>query len=152
MVAKAGSTTITRYASLPYPLSTEADIFLQWQTGRRGQDGWGKYTRRRKWYRDAELVEVTASTEVTPSVTPTHSTTASIIPNESPPKYTETVADDSASTKSSGFRPGAPRRSNTSGKNSVDIPSEDEGLPGHKPIRERESEWGIGDDARMGLE
>ncbi|PHH81919.1 hypothetical protein CDD82_7521 [Ophiocordyceps australis] len=30
----------------------------KWQNGRRGQDGWGKWTRRRKWYRDAELVEV----------------------------------------------------------------------------------------------
>ena len=29
----------------------------QWQNGRRGQDGWGRWTRRRKWYRDAELVE-----------------------------------------------------------------------------------------------
>ncbi|KAF2019549.1 Pex24p-domain-containing protein [Aaosphaeria arxii CBS 175.79] len=42
----------------------------KWRDGRRGQDGWGRYTRRRKWYRDAELVEVTASTEVTPSPTP----------------------------------------------------------------------------------
>ncbi|KAI1333630.1 Pex24p-domain-containing protein [Xylariaceae sp. FL0016] len=31
----------------------------KWQNGRRGQDGWGRWTRRRKWYRDAELVEVT---------------------------------------------------------------------------------------------
>ncbi|KAG5972178.1 hypothetical protein E4U55_000881 [Claviceps digitariae] len=30
----------------------------KWQYGRRGQDGWAKWTRRRKWYRDAELVEV----------------------------------------------------------------------------------------------
>ncbi|QPG94268.1 hypothetical protein C2857_005558 [Epichloe festucae Fl1] len=30
----------------------------KWQHGRRGQDGWAKWTRRRKWYRDAELVEV----------------------------------------------------------------------------------------------
>ncbi|RYP89405.1 hypothetical protein DL769_000056 [Monosporascus sp. CRB-8-3] len=29
----------------------------KWQTGRRGQDGWNRWTRRRKWYRDAELVE-----------------------------------------------------------------------------------------------
>lgn len=37
-------------------------IFIpQWQNGRRGQDGWGKWTRRRKWYRDAELVEVDPS-------------------------------------------------------------------------------------------
>ncbi|KAF2654521.1 Pex24p-domain-containing protein [Lophiostoma macrostomum CBS 122681] len=42
----------------------------KWRDGRRGQDGWGRYTRRRKWYRDAELVEVTASTEVTPIPTP----------------------------------------------------------------------------------
>ena len=34
---------------------------LQWQNGRRGVDGWGKWTRRRKWYRDAELVEVDES-------------------------------------------------------------------------------------------
>ncbi|OAR03076.1 hypothetical protein LLEC1_07740 [Akanthomyces lecanii] len=30
----------------------------KWNHGRRGVDGWGKWTRRRKWYRDAELVEV----------------------------------------------------------------------------------------------
>ncbi|KAF9880318.1 integral peroxisomal membrane peroxin [Colletotrichum karsti] len=30
----------------------------KWQNGRRGVDGWGRWTRRRKWYRDAELVEV----------------------------------------------------------------------------------------------
>ncbi|KAI1373102.1 Pex24p-domain-containing protein [Hypoxylon crocopeplum] len=29
----------------------------KWQNGRRGSDGWGRWTRRRKWYRDAELVE-----------------------------------------------------------------------------------------------
>ncbi|KAK3942654.1 peroxisomal membrane protein PEX30 [Diplogelasinospora grovesii] len=32
----------------------------KWQNGRRGQDGWGRWTRRRKWYRDAELVEADA--------------------------------------------------------------------------------------------
>jgi len=42
----------------------------KWKDGRRGTDGWGRYTRRRKWYRDAELVEVTPSTEGTPSRTP----------------------------------------------------------------------------------
>ncbi|OJJ59401.1 hypothetical protein ASPSYDRAFT_57001 [Aspergillus sydowii CBS 593.65] len=30
----------------------------KWNDGRRGQDGWDRYTRRRKWCRDAELVEV----------------------------------------------------------------------------------------------
>lgn len=31
---------------------------LKWNDGRRGQDGWDRYTRRRKWYRDAELVDI----------------------------------------------------------------------------------------------
>ncbi|KAJ5727145.1 hypothetical protein N7493_004965 [Penicillium malachiteum] len=30
----------------------------KWNDGRRGQDGWDRYTRRRKWYRDAELVDI----------------------------------------------------------------------------------------------
>lgn len=37
----------------------------RWDDGRR-EDGWGRYTRRRKWYRDAELVEATTSAEATP--------------------------------------------------------------------------------------
>lgn len=51
----------------------------KWQNGRRGQDGWGRYTRRRKWYRDAELVEVTPSTEVTPAPTPIRNTSPSTV-------------------------------------------------------------------------
>ncbi|KAF2432755.1 Pex24p-domain-containing protein [Tothia fuscella] len=42
----------------------------KWRDGRRGKDGWGRYTRRRKWCRDAELVEITPSTDITPSPTP----------------------------------------------------------------------------------
>ena len=42
----------------------------KWNDGKRDVDSWGRYTRRRKWYRDAELVEITPSTEVTPSPTP----------------------------------------------------------------------------------
>lgn len=30
----------------------------KWLGGRRGVDGWGRYTRRRRWVRDAELIEV----------------------------------------------------------------------------------------------
>lgn len=41
----------------------------RWEDGRR-EDGWGRYTRRRKWYRDAELVEVTPSAEPSPMATP----------------------------------------------------------------------------------
>ncbi|KAJ9606896.1 hypothetical protein H2200_008906 [Cladophialophora chaetospira] len=37
----------------------------RWEDGNR-DDGWGRYTRRRKWYRDAELVEATPSAEHSP--------------------------------------------------------------------------------------
>ncbi|KAK0616775.1 integral peroxisomal membrane peroxin-domain-containing protein [Immersiella caudata] len=43
----------------------------KWQNGRRGQDGWGRWTRRRKWYRDAELVEADEVEEVTANGTAT---------------------------------------------------------------------------------
>ena len=42
----------------------------RWEDGRR-EDGWGRYTRRRKWYRDAELVEVTPSIDPSPITSPT---------------------------------------------------------------------------------
>lgn len=44
----------------------------KWNDGRR-EDGWGRYTRRRKWYRDAELVEITPSTEHSPAPTTANS-------------------------------------------------------------------------------
>ncbi|KAK5095820.1 hypothetical protein LTS08_007957 [Lithohypha guttulata] len=44
----------------------------KWNDGRR-EDGWGRYTRRRKWYRDAELVEITPSTEQSPAPTTVNS-------------------------------------------------------------------------------
>ncbi|KAL4893365.1 integral peroxisomal membrane peroxin-domain-containing protein [Aspergillus ambiguus] len=34
----------------------------KWNDGRRGQDGWDRYTRRRRWCRDAELIEINSST------------------------------------------------------------------------------------------
>ncbi|KAG9780238.1 Pex24p-domain-containing protein, partial [Aureobasidium melanogenum] len=43
----------------------------KWEDGR-AEDGWGRYTRRRKWCRDAELVEITSSTENSRSGTPVH--------------------------------------------------------------------------------
>ena len=41
----------------------------KWDDGNR-DDGWRRYTRRRKWFRDAELVEATDSIENTPSSSP----------------------------------------------------------------------------------
>ncbi|KAI9051263.1 hypothetical protein LZ554_005364 [Drepanopeziza brunnea f. sp. 'monogermtubi'] len=119
----------------------------KWQTGRRGIDGWGRYTRRRKWYRDAELVEVTASTEITPSSTPTSdSSPPTSIPTPGtsltspsfispPPEYSQadtaslkskhsrnsdrSSEKETSSVRSSGiFRPGTLRMRGTEGHSS----------------------------------
>ncbi|CAG8958732.1 hypothetical protein HYFRA_00011575 [Hymenoscyphus fraxineus] len=154
----------------------------KWQNGRRGVDGWGKYTRRRKWYRDAELVEVSPSTEITPSPTPTSmsptrtntnhettttSTTVSPVPfstststtSEPPPDYAEkeSLRSDNSSTKSNSknLTPGALRRRGTgstttreSRRSSTSYGTGDD----DRPHTLTEADWGIGDDARMGLE
>ncbi|PSN67460.1 Pex24p-domain-containing protein [Corynespora cassiicola Philippines] len=63
--------------------------------GRRGQDGWGRYTRRRKWYRDAELVEVTPSTEVTPIPTPKMDPVADSAVPSTPTPLSKTISNAS---------------------------------------------------------
>lgn len=84
----------------------------QWQNGRRGQDGWGRWTRRRKWYRDAELVEVEddsasgaapASSQATLNVTE--------LDEEAPLSSQQPIdAGASATTSSSGSKPELPPR------------------------------------------
>ncbi|KAM3086911.1 hypothetical protein ACMFMG_001031 [Clarireedia jacksonii] len=126
----------------------------KWQNGRRGQDGWGRYTRRRKWYRDAELVEVSSSTEITPSHTPTqespnstsaHTHLSSFSSSRTPPpEYSDNSSIKSKS--SSGFRIGNSRRDERkSRKSSTSMDSDDD-----RPPRPRD--WGISDEVMMGLE
>lgn len=80
----------------------------KWRFPRRGVDGWGKYTRRRKWLRDAELVEITPAS--TPSVeqapvlpqTPTKGATsaASSQPMQKQGSKQEHAQDDASTTGS----------------------------------------------------
>lgn len=165
---------------------------IKWQNGRRGIDGWGRYTRRRKWYRDAELVEVSPSTEITPLPSPSRnpsippSTTASTpnapplppridlssstttilgtSPSNSitsiPEKDTDSTSINSkdsslksfggarASIRRRGTGASGSRRSSLSTHTTRTVDSEEH----ETPRRARESDWGIGDDAVMGLE
>lgn len=141
----------------------------KWRDGRRGQDGWGRYTRRRKWHRDAELVEVTPSTEVTPSPTPkvnpigevALSKVESTQPNDLAPEYNPTTKDDTdtTSTKSrkrrwfqKNSRAGSDRSSTIASSGSVDLDVRSDEDDMHTPLRqERENEWALGDDMRMEL-
>ncbi|KAG4029817.1 hypothetical protein MFRU_014g01160 [Monilinia fructicola] len=141
----------------------------KWQNGRRGQDGWGRYTRRRKWYRDAELVEITSSTEITPSPTPTHlsqsldsnsararlSSFSASRSSSPPPEYSDREDASLNSNRSSRFSSKKSslkkeRLERGSRKSSMSLESEgDDERPFDRP---RATDWGISDDARMGLE
>ncbi|KAJ9649519.1 hypothetical protein H2201_006176 [Coniosporium apollinis] len=142
----------------------------KWRDGRRGQDGWGRYTRRRKWYRDAELVEVTPSAEITPAPTPKPVSAGDEALSEAdtahtdgpPPEYTESVEDDqdtnsTKARKRRWFRRTSKPTSEKSGTAgsvaSVSLSARDDEEDVHTPFRfrERESDWGMGDEARMDL-
>ncbi|KAI0483778.1 integral peroxisomal membrane peroxin-domain-containing protein [Xylaria cf. heliscus] len=164
----------------------------KWQNGRRGNDGWGRWTRRRKWYRDAELVEVLEEDLPLPSPPPP------ALPKRPPPVVSSALdntdmgaplsasapvsihsedkargEDDavsllSTSSKSARFRfPGPSLRRRTTGEtqrsrraseaaslrshdddNALDPALELEIQGHHRDL----GQWGIGDDAQMGLE
>ncbi|KAK6615627.1 integral peroxisomal membrane peroxin [Botrytis cinerea] len=99
----------------------------KWQNGRRGQDGWGRYTRRRKWFQI----------------------------KEPPPEYSD--LDDASlrsnrsgrlSSKKSSLRKERLERGSRNSSMSLQSEGDDE-----RPFtRPRTTDWGLSDDARMGLE
>ncbi|RBQ96834.1 hypothetical protein VDGD_09094 [Verticillium dahliae] len=141
----------------------------KWQAGRRGEDGWGKWTRRRKWYRDAELVEISeeelaaaaaaATTAASQPTTHVYSTLSEkmVSPTQSThnlPPFSEDGASEQApaSLSSSGggrsfFR--KPLRRRGTGQSSTSVATSTtavEGAPERKKGR-RESEVMSGDEA-----
>ena len=150
----------------------------KWNDGRRDVDSWGRYTRRRKWYRDAELVEVTPSTEITPSPTPNPQTNPdqamlSEVEDEkgsagrgkiSTPSVTSTTDEDANSVKSKkqGWFAKKERRQSADSsdkKSSLSVRSERDGpeedhLDKWKSKERDDSSrhgYGLGEDAMMGL-
>ena len=133
----------------------------KWNDGRRGQDGWAKYTRRRKWYRDAELVEIADSNSLHESSDTLVSSRPGSAPSEAPPDYSQAVKDGEGNSNTSGQpkRRGFFRRvSKSSIHSSGDYSGtstlrgderDTQQLPSHQ---EGDGYWGIGDDAKMGLE
>lgn len=104
------------------------------------------------------MVEVSASTEVTPSPTPTRDSNPEALqstsaPSEAPPEYAESVksfnsANSATSGKGSSLRAGSVRkRGSKSRGSSLSIDPDDD-----RPHTRREADWGIGDDAKMSLE
>ncbi|KAI1497938.1 integral peroxisomal membrane peroxin-domain-containing protein [Biscogniauxia marginata] len=158
----------------------------KWQGGRRGSDGWGRWTRRRKWYRDAELVErVDEAPSPTPPALPArpppvsnHSHTALSSSNaeastsdaerDKPKQDDDAASVLSTSSRSARFKLPGPslRRRPTSGTYRSRRASEAASLRSNEdestltPALELEiqghqkelGQWGIGDEAQMGLE
>lgn len=145
----------------------------KWNDGKRDVDSWGRYTRRRKWYRDAELVEVTASTEVTPSPTPNsqnnpdrviHSEAEDENKGPTSPGKVEFKDEDSASGKAKkkpwfGKKERRPSTGSSDKKSSSSVRSDRDGPDDDHvdkwKIRERDegsrNVYGLGEDAVMGL-
>ncbi|KAI9820171.1 MAG: peroxisome- protein [Pycnora praestabilis] len=144
----------------------------KWHDGKRGQDSWGRYTRRRKWYRDAELVEVTPSTEITPNPTPnpTSNPAADLSENDDhsktngpPPDYSESTGNDEGvetgsmkSQKRGWFKKGSKgsTAASVTSNGTAELQSGDDNDNDHPNVHqhhERENDWGLGDEARMGL-
>ncbi|KAE9980270.1 hypothetical protein EG328_002234 [Venturia inaequalis] len=143
----------------------------KWHDGRRGRDGWGRYTRRRKWCRDAELVEVTPSTETTPSPTPglvpldeddaLAVSTATIVTSGAASSKAAIDDETDGSISGSKTRKRWYRRSSntasqksTAGSGSVtsslkSYPDEDDIYRPSLSSPSREDSWGLGEDASM---
>lgn len=142
----------------------------KWRDGRRGKDGWGRYTRRRKWCRDAELVEVTPSTEITPSPTPKlqpesdgekvgAESEATDKANGKPTSASTTDLKDDSSSSQSRKKYWFKRSSQPTSEKSTPVSSgstrlDDDEDEVHSPYRQTSSHqetWGLGDDAQMEL-
>ncbi|KAI4146927.1 MAG: hypothetical protein LQ340_005758 [Diploschistes diacapsis] len=122
----------------------------KWTDGRR-QDGWGRYTRRRKWFRDAELVEgnleiPSGAGEYAGSIISqsTKADSASIVSsekagtNDTPTKRRGFFGTQSrASTRSSSF-------SRTLNDDGIDEQRFSGGSEG-------QNSWAVGDEVKMGL-
>ncbi|RKU49233.1 peroxisomal membrane protein PEX30 [Coniochaeta pulveracea] len=99
----------------------------KWQNGRRGQDGWGRWTRRRKWYRDAELVELEDVTDTEPSLQ------ASIAVTEASEPATNEARQDGPSPKPDlPPRPGPVSRTPTSASVTSDPVSTQPAVTAHE--------------------
>lgn len=145
---------------------------IQWQNGRKGKDGWGRYTRRRKWCRDAELVEVESDRSIPPPLSnnqdESSSTTTTLVGRHQDDTRSidtaSTTAKDIADTlqhsrRKKGWltrRGSHPASEKSTAVSSGSIRStvgddEDDMLPQNMRDTDRRSMWGVGDEAQMGL-
>ena len=133
----------------------------KWNDGRRGQDGWGRYTRRRKWYRDAELVEtgpgvsLDGSTDtLRPSSTTPVKSTGISLHKAMPSKDGDDSGSSSSKRKPFFKRRGSGRSAHSSSdfSGTTTLANDDEDAHIIPPHNQRTDDWGVGgDEVKMGL-
>ena len=123
----------------------------KWDDAKR-QDGWGRYTRRRKWFRDAELVEENAiesneDIRVDTASLNTQSTKADSASIKSSDKPDQS---DTPTKRRGFFRTQRPRSTTSS---SLSRSPDNDGIDERSYPREAEAQdnWSLSDDMRMGL-
>ncbi|CAK7227279.1 hypothetical protein SCUCBS95973_006486 [Sporothrix curviconia] len=94
----------------------------KWQGGRRGMDGWTRWTRRRKWYRDAELVEVDADEAAAAAASANSDETGATVASSATAAATHQPGQRSSSP--------APSHSGTVATSSTAVTSGSEGISG----------------------
>jgi hypothetical protein len=140
---------------------------LQWQNGRRGRDGWGKYTRRRKWCREAQLVEVLPTDSRKENAAPRSSEDSLKTPTRKPADAASSEApstrdDDESLNSTRKRRTWFSRRSSqpsseksaalsgASGRSAAAQAMEDDEDAMHLPLgvkqADRSAAWGMADD------
>ncbi|MCJ1285631.1 peroxisome- protein [Xylographa opegraphella] len=136
----------------------------KWNDGRR-QDGWGRYTRRRKWYRDAELVDDTSDTGIHPTELPASETKGGSVASSQTSTLVDSNLGSPISIKDTGNGSGNPNKrrgffrknSRTSPPSSVQsnrslFASDDD--QDHSVVSdsaEQAGAWNVGDEVKMGL-
>ncbi|KAL9100753.1 MAG: hypothetical protein Q9163_003902 [Psora crenata] len=135
-------------------------ILKKWNDGRRGQDGWGRYTRRRKWYRDAELVEIGREHDLDGSK---HTSRPPVLDSQPTDTSTHTLTPTNDGDESSGNqakRRGLFRRRRSSGRSghsssdfsgTATLRNDEDDAHIVPPHHERDGDWEVGDDVKMGL-
>ena len=123
----------------------------KWNDARR-QDGWGRYTRRRKWLRDAELVE--ASNDTASAMTVEDS--ASMKSQSTKPDSASIISSDSMEnastpTKRRGFFRTQSRTSTRRGSLSRATPNNGPDERDYPGSSEAQTNWTVNDDMKMGL-
>ena len=122
----------------------------KWNDARR-QDGWGRYTRRRKWFRDAELVEASKDAAGIKANDTASLSSEATKPDSASTVSSETLESSNIPTKRRGFFRTQSRTSTGSNGFSRKLGDDSVDERTYASGTEAQNNWAVGDDVKMGL-